>query len=169
MSSGNEEDILQASLSFPSEYAAHLSFGFFFNVALTYCIPQLRKVRLSGVGGFNDLDIIIKCFLCCVCLCMLFDTCFSYNSLGNHFETKIYTRQHIIYGRFPSLAWYVCWFLWHYPSSGVLPDTLKVSTILLTWLLELLLGSPQLPLLPFIPWGIQLSSSFLTCDWLQLY
>ena len=47
MALGEEEDIVKASLSFPSQYASHLSFGFFFNIAIVYCIPQLRKVRYS--------------------------------------------------------------------------------------------------------------------------
>ncbi|XP_063689770.1 phospholipid phosphatase 2-like [Bolinopsis microptera] len=47
--SGEEEDIVKASLSFPAEYASHLSFGFFFNIAIVYCIPQLRKVPMTRV------------------------------------------------------------------------------------------------------------------------
>ena len=53
---GSEEDIIKASLSFPSEYAAHLSFGFFFNVAITYCIPQLKKVMIEQNMDFISIN-----------------------------------------------------------------------------------------------------------------
>lgn len=44
---GKEHDVLKASLSMPSQYASHLSFGFFFNACTIYSIPQLKKVPMT--------------------------------------------------------------------------------------------------------------------------
>lgn len=43
---GDYEAVTKACWSFPSQWAAHMSFGFVFNACIVYCIPQFKHTQM---------------------------------------------------------------------------------------------------------------------------
>jgi len=43
---GDKEAIYKACWSFPSQWAAHMSFGFVFNACIVYCVPQFKNTQM---------------------------------------------------------------------------------------------------------------------------